>query len=159
MKITIYCVGRLKEAYWRAAEEEYKKRLTPYIDLRVIEVNDLPSKEGDSLAEREKVKTLEGAKILSQLKPADYVCALDLNQKEYDSVAFSEHLEEMLVRGGSSVNFVIGGSLGLSNELKKRANESFSFGKLTLTHQMSRLVLLEQLYRAFKISHHEPYHK
>jgi 23S rRNA (pseudouridine1915-N3)-methyltransferase len=159
MKITIYCVGTLKEVYWRAAVDEYVKRLTPYTHISIVEVPDIAYKEGAGTAIETKVKDEECAKFLNKIKPGDYVCALDLNQKEYDSVAFSEHLQDMAVRGGSSISFLIGGSLGLSDAAKKRANESISFSQMTFTHQMSRVILLEQLYRAFKIAHHEPYHK
>jgi len=159
MKITVYCVGRLKEAYWKAACDEYLKRLSAYAEVVIVEVDDLASKDKAGEALEAKVKNEEGAKILAKLKPGDYVCALDLNKKECDSVFFSSHLQEMMVRGGSAVSFLIGGSLGLSDSLKARANESISFSKMTFTHQMSRVILLEQLYRAFKIAHHEPYHK
>lgn len=159
MKIVIHCVGTLKEAYWRAALEEYLKRLTPYAQVSILEVPDVAYKEGAGEAIETKVKEEECAKMLAHIKPGDYVCALDLNQKEYDSVSFSNHLQAMFVRGGSTIHFLIGGSLGLSDEAKKRANESISFSKMTFTHQMSRIILSEQLYRAFKIAHHEPYHK
>jgi len=159
MKITILAVGHLKEAYWKAASDEYIKRLSAYANVSIIEVDDLPSKEKAGEANETKVKNEEGAKLLSKIKPGDYVCALDLDKKEMDSVSFSSHLEEMMVRGGSAVIFLVGGSLGLSDEVKKRANESISFSKMTFTHQMSRIILLEQLYRAYKLAHHEPYHK
>ncbi|MCQ2742019.1 MAG: 23S rRNA (pseudouridine(1915)-N(3))-methyltransferase RlmH [Bacilli bacterium] len=159
MKITIYCVGHLKESYWKEAIAEYSKRISAYSSIEVVEVDDVPYKEGSPESILEATKNKEGAKIMAKLKPSDYVCALDLNKKEYDSVTFSNHLQEMMVRGGSNVVFMIGGSLGLSDELKARANESITFSKMTLPHQLCRVVLLEQIYRAFKISHHEPYHK
>ncbi len=159
MKITLYVIGHLKEAYWKSACEEYIKRLKNYADIKVVEVDDIGYKEGAGLAIETQVKDKEGEKVLEKLKPSDYLCALDLNAKEYDSVEFSEHLEKMFMMGGSHVNFVIGGSLGLSDALKKRANERLSFSKMTFPHQMTRLILLEQLYRAFRIAHHEPYHK
>ncbi|MBO4540746.1 MAG: 23S rRNA (pseudouridine(1915)-N(3))-methyltransferase RlmH [Bacilli bacterium] len=159
MTIIIYCIGHLKEEYWKSACQEYLKRLKPYAEIQIIEVDDIGYKEGAGEKLEAKVKEQEGAKILQKLKNSDYLCALDLNKKEEDSIAFSQHLETMLSRGGSRLSFVIGGSLGLSDELKKRANESLSFSKMTFPHQLSRVILLEQLYRAFRILHHEPYHK
>ena len=159
MKITIYAIGHLKEAYWKSACDEYLKRLKNYADVKIVEVDDIGYKEGSSIAIETQVKDKEGERVLEKLKPGDYLCGLDLNCKEYDSLSFSEHLEKMFTMGGSHISFVIGGSLGLSNALKKRANERLSFGKMTFPHQMTRLILLEQLYRAFRIAHHEPYHK
>ena len=159
MTITIYCVGHLKEEYWKAACSEYLKRLKPYADIQVVEVEDIGYKEGSGEKIETKVKEQECAKILAKLKNSDYLCALDLGKKEEDSVSFSQHLENMLSRGGSRLSFVIGGSLGLSDEMKKRANESLSLSPMTFPHQLTRVILLEQIYRAFRILHHEPYHK
>ena len=111
MKITVYCIGHLKENYWKMAIEEYAKRIRPYASLEIVEVDDVPYKEGASPAIEEQVKNKEGEKVLSKLKPTDYLCALDLGKAEYDSPAFSKHLEKMLVQGGSNLSFVIGGSL------------------------------------------------
>lgn len=159
MRIRILCVGHLKEAYWRAAQAEYLKRLMPYAQVSVEEVDDLPSREGASLAEEEQVKTKEGEKILAKLKPNEFMCTLDLHQEEPDSIALADQLMKMMRQGGSQVCFVIGGSLGLADEVKKRANTSLSLSHLTFTHQMTRIILLEQLYRSYKILNHEPYHK
>lgn len=159
MKINIYCIGKLKESYWVSACEEYVKRINPYIKIEVIEAPDLPIKENASKAEIEEVKNLEGKKVLSKLLPSSYLVSLDLNQKQYDSVEFASHLEKMMILSRSNLNFVIGGSLGLSDELKSRANESISFGKATFPHQLARVMLLEQIYRACRINNHEPYHK
>lgn len=159
MKITVYCIGHLKENYWKMAIEKYAKRIRPYASLEIVEVDDVPYKEGASPAIEEQVKNKEGEKVLAKLKPTDYLCALDLGKAEYDSPAFSKHLEKMLVQGGSNLSFVIGGSLGLSDALKQRANEAITFSKMTFPHQMMRVILLEQIYRAFKIARHEPYHK
>ena len=116
--------------------------------------------EGVDLASLlEEIKNKEGKKMLEKVKPGDFVIALDLNQKEYTSEEFSSQMERWLVAGGSSITFLIGGSLGLSEECKKRANVSVSFGKMTFPHQLARVMLLEQIYRSFKIAHHEPYHK
>lgn len=159
MRITLYCIGKLKEPYWRMAEQEYVKRLRGYCDFRLIELPDLPAPEGASRAMEESIKQKEGEKVLEKIKPGECLVALDLNKKEYDSVEFSSHLEDLFRRGGSNVSFVIGGSLGLSEALKARADEALSFGRMTFPHQLSRVMLLEQLYRAFKIARHEPYHK
>lgn len=159
MKIKIYCVGHLKERYWKEACEEYLKRLQSYADVSIIEVDDEPCKEGSSVALEKVAKDKEGAKILKKIKENDYLCALDLHKKELESEAFSEVLMSMLAKSGSNLSFVIGGSLGLSDELKQRANESISFSKMTFPHQMMRVILLEQIYRGFKIARKEPYHK
>lgn len=159
MKIRILCVGHLKEDYWKAAQAEYIKRLTPYCTLSVEEVDDLPSKEGASVSEENQVKEKEGERVLARLKPNEFLCTLDLGKEEPDSIALANKVMTMLERGGSSLCFVIGGSLGLGDNLKKRANASLTLSRLTFTHQMTRIILLEQLYRSFKILHHEPYHK
>ncbi len=159
MKINVYCVGKLKESYWRDAVAEYKKRLEGFAKIELIEVNDYPTPEKASLAQEEEIKNKEGRKMLEKIKPGDFVVALDLNQKEYTSEEFSIQMEKWLVAGGSSLSFLIGGSLGLSDECKKRADVSVSFGKMTFPHQLARVMLLEQIYRAFKIARHEPYHK
>ncbi len=159
MKITIYCIGKLKENYWKEACAEYLKRLKPYADTAIVELPDYPCKQNASEAEITAVKEKEGKHVIDLLSSSDYLIALDLNKKQYDSVSFSTHLEEAFRRGGSNLYFVIGGSMGLSDELKKRANESLTLSELTFPHQLTRVILLEQLYRAFRISHNEPYHK
>ena len=159
MKIVILAVGHLKEDYWRAACAEYAKRISAYAKVEIIEVNDLPAPENSSFASEEQIKTKEDEKMLARLKPGDFLCALDLGKEEPDSLAFSRELEGMLVKGGSTLYFAIGGSLGLSQEVKKRANVSLSLSRLTFPHQMTRVILLEQIYRSFKILRHEPYHK
>lgn len=159
MKITVYCIGSLKESYWKDAVKEYQKRLGGYCELSLVEFSDVPCKEKASEKEMEEVKNKEGEKVLSKLKPNDYLIALDLKGKQYDSIELAHHLEEKLVANGSSLSFVIGGSLGLSDVLKKRANESLCFGLGTFPHQLARVMLLEQLYRSFRILRGEPYHK
>ncbi len=159
MKINVYCVGKLKENYWREAVAEYKKRIEGFAKVDIIEVSDFPTPEKASLAMEEEIKSKEGKKMLEKIKPGDFVVALDLNQKEYTSEEFSAQMEKWLVAGGSSISFLIGGSLGLSDECKKRANVSVCFGKMTFPHQLARVMLLEQIYRSFKIARHEPYHK
>ena len=127
--------------------------------LREGHGGDLATKEGLSPKEEAEIKEKEGTRVLQKIKSGDYVIAMDLNQKEFDSISFSSYLENAFVKGRSSLIFLIGGSLGLSDALKARANDSISFGKMTFPHQLSRIMLLEQLYRAFRIAHHEPYHK
>ena len=159
MKIRIIVIGKLKEAYWRAASDEYLKRLSAYADFSVLELDELPTPEKASEIEKERIKNSEGEKILAKVRSNDFICTLDLGKKEPTSLELSSLLDECLVRSGSNLTFVIGGSLGLGENIKKRANASFSLSKLTFTHQMSRVILLEQLYRSFRILHHEPYDK
>ena len=159
MKIRLLVVGHLKETYWKEAQNEYLKRLTPYAKVDIEEVDDLPSSKDDSPAETEEVKNKENAKLLSKIKPSDYVVLLDLGKEQPDSVELSSRLEKWMRDGGSSITFVIGGSLGLSAEMRKRGNATLTLSKLTFTHQMTRVILLEQIYRSFKILRNEPYHK
>ncbi len=159
MKIRIFTIGKLKESYWRAAEEEYLKRLSPYAKIEIVELNDLPSKESASLKEEEETKNKECKQVLSKLKPSDFLILLDLEKEEPTSPQLADNLAKWMERGGSNINFVIGGSLGLSEELRKRGNASLTLSRLTFTHQMTRVILLETIYRSFKILNHEPYHK
>ena len=159
MKIAVYCIGSLKESYWKEAVNEYRKRIGNYCTLDIVEVADIPCKEKASDKEIEEVKDKEGDKVLAKLKSTDYLIALDLKGKQYESVALAKHLEEKLVQNGASVSFVIGGSLGLSSRLLARANESLCFGLGTFPHQLARVMLLEQIYRSFRILRGEPYHK
>ncbi len=159
MKVVVMVVGSLKEAYWREAEKEYLKRLSPYLQIEIQEYPDYAVKEKSSPKEIEQIKEKENEKILAKLKPNDFVVLLDLGKKEYDSLAFSEELYKWFRQGDSHLVFIIGGSYGLSDKLRARGNAFWTLSKLTFTHQMSRIILLEQLYRAVKIAHHEPYHK
>ncbi len=155
--IKIICVGSLKEKYLKDMQNEYLKRLSKYCKVEIIELKDekLPSILNDSNCNI--VKEKEGALILSKLK-SGYLFVLDEKGSEYTSVKFSENLQKILTNGNSTLYFVIGGSLGLSNDVKKAANEIISFSKLTFPHQMIRMFLLEQIFRAFKISNNETYH-
>ena len=159
MKITVFCIGSLKEQYWKDACNEYIKRILPYAKIAVEEYPDIPEKPKASALEVEEIKNKEGEKILSRLGPSDYLIALDLNKKQMDSVLFASFLEKSFEKHDASVSFVIGGSLGLSDALKKRANESLCFGEMTFPHQLARVMLLEQIYRAFRILKNQPYHK
>jgi 23S rRNA (pseudouridine1915-N3)-methyltransferase len=159
MKIRILAVGHLKEAYWKAAEEEYLKRLSPYATVTVEEFDDLPTPAAPSATYGEAIKAKEDAKILSKLKSTDFVVLLDLGQDEPDSLSLAQKLADWERQSGAHLTFVIGGSLGLAQALKKRGNAALTLSRLTFTHQMARVILLEQLYRSYKILHHEPYHK
>jgi 23S rRNA (pseudouridine1915-N3)-methyltransferase len=159
MNITILCVGHLKESYWKEAEAEYLKRLSAYAHVSVVELDDLPTKEKNSPKEEAQVKEKEGERILSRIKPSDFVCLLDLGKSEPTSPEFALEMKKMLERGGANLTFVIGGSLGLGDNIKKRGNASITLSKLTFPHQLARIVLLEQIYRNFKILSGEPYHK
>ena len=159
MKITVIGVGRLKEKYWQAAIDEYSKRLSKYVKLDIIEVPDEKAPENLSAAEEEIVKKNEGESILKNIKDGAYVIALAINGKMLSSEELSEFLNERMVRGAGHIVFVIGGSLGLSPEVLDRADYKLSFSKMTFPHQMMRVILLEQFYRAVKIMKNEPYHK
>lgn len=159
MKITVIGVGRLKEKYWQAAIDEYSKRLSKYVKLDIIEVPDEKAPENLSAAEEEIVKKNEGERILKNIKDGAYVIALAINGKMLSSEELSEFLNERMVRGAGHIVFVIGGSLGLSKEVLDRADYKLSFSKMTFPHQMMRVILLEQFYRAVKIMKNEPYHK
>lgn len=159
MKITVIGVGRLKEKYWQAAIDEYSKRLSKYVKLDIIEVPDEKAPENLSAAEEEIVKKNEGERILKNIRDGAYVIALAINGKMLRSEELSEFLNERMVRGAGHIVFVIGGSLGLSKEVLDRADYKLSFSKMTFPHQMMRVILLEQFYRAVKIMKNEPYHK
>ena len=159
MKIRILAIGKIKEPYLKQGIDEYLKRIKPYCQIEVVEVNDEPVNDNLKDADIERVKNLEGEKILKLLKPQDYLISLDLNKKQLTSEEFAKYIEDKLVLGGSTINFVIGGSYGLSDALKKRANDAISLSNMTFLHQMTRLILLEQIYRAFKINRNETYHK
>ena len=158
MKIKVYCIGKIKEQYLKDGINEYLKRISGYSNIEIIEVADSKVKDNPNSSDIEKAKNEEGERVLKLLKN-DYLIGLDLNKKEQASEEFAEFLQGKLVEGGSNISFVIGGSYGLSDALKKRCNTSISLSKLTFLHQMTRLILLEQIYRAFKILNNETYHK
>lgn len=159
MKISIICVGKLKEKYWNLAIDEYSKRLSKYIKLEIIEVPDEKAPETMSLAEEEIVKKKEGERILKNIKDDAYCVALAIDGKNFSSEELADFIEKTTLRGVSHIVFIIGGSLGLSKEVMNRANYYLSFSKMTFPHQMMRVILLEQIYRAIKINRNEPYHK
>jgi 23S rRNA (pseudouridine1915-N3)-methyltransferase len=157
--IALLCVGKLKESFWKEAETEYLKRLQSYTTkITVIEIPDEPTPENASVATEMQIKEREGEKLLAKIPERAYVIALDSQGKQFDSVAFAAHLESVLLSYSEFV-FVIGGSLGLSDAMKDKAHLTISFGKFTLPHQLMRVVLLEQIFRAGKIGRGESYHK
>lgn len=159
MNINIYVVGKLKEAYFREAEKEYLKRLSGYAKINVREFPDLPTVEKASPSLIEAIKEKEDKKILDAIKPGEYVVLLDFNGKECASHELAGRLLKWMVLGGSNLTFVIGGSLGLSESLRQRGNDVLTLSKLTFTHQLTRIILYEQLYRSFRINNGEPYDK
>lgn len=159
LNIKIICVGKLKEKYWKEAVSEYSKRLNAYCKLTINEVRDEKISDSNSSADEEKVKDMEGKQILKNIKDSEYVICLDLSGEELNSLQLSEKLEKLALTGTNQVDFIIGGSLGIGKEVLDRADEKMSFSKLTFPHQMIRTILLEQIYRAFKISRGEVYHK
>lgn len=159
MNIHIITVGKIKENYLRDAIGEYEKRLSRYASVNILECADEKCAESLSDAEKEKVKSLEGARILEKIREKDHVIALAIDGKSYDSEGFADRIDHLMKSGHSDICFVIGGSLGLSKEVLSRADESVSFSRLTFPHQLMRVILLEQVYRAFRILRNEPYHK
>lgn len=157
--IKIVCVGKIKEKFYRDAIAEYDKRLSRYCRLQIVEVADEKTPDRCSKTEADQIKAREGARILTNIREQDYVIALAIDGKGWDSVGLAEHLEQLAVSGKSSLVFVIGGSLGLHADVLRRADESVSFSAMTFPHQLMRVILLEQLYRSFRIRNHEPYHK
>jgi 23S rRNA (pseudouridine1915-N3)-methyltransferase len=159
VQITIVTVGKLKEKYLREGIAEYTKRLSAYCKLQIVEVSDEKAPEELSASEMEQVKRKEGERILAQIKPDHYVIALAIDGQMWSSEKLSSELDKLALHGRSQVAFVIGGSLGLSAEVLKRGDVQLSFSKMTFPHQLVRLVLVEQVYRAFRIGRGEPYHK
>ena len=159
MSISIIAVGKMKEKPFRAMADEYLKRLSRFGKTEEIELPDLPEPAASSAAIEKQIKDKEGEMILAKIKPGDYVIALTIPGKQWDSPGLSRHMEELMDRGQSSMVFVIGGSLGLSDAVIARANEQLSMSKMTFPHQLARVMLLEQLYRAMKIRAGERYHK
>jgi len=159
VQITIITVGKLKEKYLKEGIEEYSKRLSAYCKLSVVEVNDEKAPEELSSTQMEQVKRKEGERILAHIKQDHYVIALAIQGQMWSSEKLSAELDRLATYGKSQVAFVIGGSLGLSDEVMKRSDAQLSFSKMTFPHQLMRLILVEQVYRAFRISRGEPYHK
>ena len=159
LKITILCVGKIKEKYFSDAVAEYKKRLGRYCRMEIIEVADEKAPEDISAAMEEEIKRKEGERLLKSIREGDYIIALAIEGEQLSSVELAKKLDKLATRGISQIVFVIGGSLGLSKEVLARAKEMISFSKMTFPHQLMRVILLEQVYRAFRINQGEPYHK
>ena len=159
MNIKIICVGKLKEKYWKQGIAEYSKRLGKFCKFEIVEVPDEKAPEKLSEAQMENVKKTEGERILGKIKDRDYVYALAILGKERTSEEFASEIENLTTYGRSDLAFVIGGSLGLSEDVLKRADSQICFGRFTMPHQLMRLVLTEQIYRAFMINSGSPYHK
>lgn len=159
MGITIIAVGRLKEKFYREAVMEYTKRLSRYCKLVITEVPDEKTPDHSSITEAEKIKEKEGQRILKYVKEDAFLIALEIQGKKLNSVEFAEKIELLGIQGESNLVFVIGGSLGLHESVLKRADELLSFSEMTFPHQLMRVILLEQLYRGYRIVNHEPYHK
>lgn len=159
MKIKIVTVGKLKEKYLKDGIAEYSKRISRFAKLEMIELADEKTPDKASEIENQKILETEGARILSKVGERDFVLVLAIEGKTFSSEEFSKQLEEASIKGYSTLTFIIGGSLGLAPGVKNRANLSVSFGRLTLPHQLMRLVLVEQIYRAFTIQQGSPYHK
>lgn len=159
MKIKIISVGKIKEKFFRDAIDEYSKRLSRYCSLEIIEVSDemTPDKASDS--ENRAILKKEGERILSKIRDNDFLITLEIEGKKLSSTKFADKINELTVSGVSSIAFIIGGSLGLSDEVKNKSSYSLSFSDMTFPHQLMRVVVLEQIYRAFKINANEPYHK
>ncbi len=159
VNITIVTIGKLKEKYLIQGINEYLKRLTAYAKVDMIELADEKAPENLSESEMEQVKQKEGERILSKLSDDTHVIALAIEGKMKSSEQLADDLENLATYGKSKIAFIIGGSLGLSKDVMKRANDTLSFSKMTFPHQLMRLILVEQVYRAFRIIRNEPYHK
>lgn len=159
LHIDIICVGKIKEQYLKDAISEYTKRLSKYCSLTIIELPDeqVPNNLNDTLAEN--IKQSESNNILSHIKKDSYIICLDLKGKQYTSEEFSKKLDNIALNYNSNITFIIGGTLGMTDNLKQKANELICFSKMTFPHQLIRVFLLEQIFRAFKISNHETYHR
>lgn len=159
MKITILCVGKIKEKYLAMAIDEYSKRLSRYCKLEIIEVPDEKTPEQASQAQEMQIKNLEGERILKYIKDGAYLITLAIDGKTLSSEEFADKIDQLGVSGSSHLIFVIGGSLGLSDDILSKADYKLSFSQMTFPHQLMRVILLEQIYRAYRINLNQPYHK
>lgn len=159
MRITIICVGKIKEDFYRKAVSEYEKRLGKYCKLEILEVQDEKTPDGASEAVEEQIKEKEAARILKHIKDDAFVYTLEIEGKNPDSVSFAKQIDRLAIQGKSHIQFIIGGSLGLHSSVTKRADQALSFSKMTFPHQLMRVILLEQIYRSYRIIMGEPYHK
>ncbi|KXB73769.1 MULTISPECIES: 23S rRNA (pseudouridine(1915)-N(3))-methyltransferase RlmH [Peptostreptococcus] len=159
LKISIISVGKIKEKYIKLGIDEFSKRLSRYAKLEIIELNDEKAPENLSPRDMEIIKNTEGDAILSKIKPNSYTIALAIDGKNLSSESLAKKINDLSVSGNSHINFVIGGSLGLSDSVLKASDFKLSFSAMTFPHQLMRLILLEQIYRSFRINNSEPYHK
>ena len=159
MKITILAVGKVKEKYFTGAIQEYSKRLSRYCKLEIVEVADEKTPDKASEKEEQLIRQKEGERLMKYLREDAYVIALAIEGKQTTSEGFAEKLHNLGLQGKSHIIFVIGGSIGLAPEILNRADEKLSFSQMTFPHQLMRVVLLEQVYRGYRIIHGEPYHK
>lgn len=159
MKITVIAVGKIKEKFYRDAVAEYEKRLSRYCKLEIIQVEDekTPDKAGEALAQQ--IRRKEAERIMRYIREDACVFTLEIRGREYDSEGFAGELERLATQGISHIQFIIGGSLGLHEEISKRADRAVSFSRMTFPHQLMRVILLEQIYRGCRIINGEPYHK
>ncbi|MCT4596655.1 MAG: 23S rRNA (pseudouridine(1915)-N(3))-methyltransferase RlmH [Vallitalea sp.] len=159
MRITLITVGKIKEKYLKMAIDEYSKRLSKYCKLEIIEVMDEKAPEKMSVSQEIIVKDKEGDKILKYVKESSYVITLEIEGKNLTSEQLASKINQLGIEGKSHITFIIGGSIGLSEKVMKRSNYQLSFSKMTFPHQLMRVILLEQIYRSFRINNGEPYHK
>lgn len=159
MKISILTVGKIKEKYLRDAIDEYSKRLSRYCKLQIIEVEDEKTPDGASATVESQIREKEANRLMKYLDEDAFLITLEIQGKMLDSESFSKTIEQIGIRGKNHIQFVIGGSLGLHESITSKSDLALSFSKMTFPHQLMRVILLEQIYRAFRISNHEPYHK
>ncbi len=159
MRIHIVCIGKLKERYWTDAVTEYSKRLSRYCDIEILQLKESKLADKASPADEQNVIYEEGQTILKNIKDNSYVITLEIKGKELSSEELADKMGQLQLEGKSDITFVIGGSLGLSREVSQRADFKLSFSKMTFPHQMMRVILMEQIYRSFKILKNETYHK
>ena len=159
MRIKIICVGKLKEKYLKDGIDEYIKRLKRFSNVEIIELSDEKIPDNASVAECEKIKNSEGERIISKITNGEYIITLCIEGKQFDSEQMAQNISDILLNGYNCITFIIGGSLGLSEKVKRMSDLKLSFSKMTFPHQLMRLILIEQIYRAFKINANEQYHK
>lgn len=159
MKITLICVGKLKEKYLSSGVAEYVKRLSRYCNLEIIELQDEKTPDNASIAEEIQIRNKEGERILKAIKGDPYCIALAIEGNMLSSEELAEKINNLGISGVSHISFIIGGSLGLSDEVLSRANYKLSFSSMTFPHQLMRMILLEQIYRCYRIINNQPYHK
>lgn len=159
MKITIITVGKIKEKFYRDAISEYEKRLSKYCKLSILEVADEKTPDQASEMVNQQILAKEGDRIRNLIPKDSHVIPLAIEGRKYDSVGFADMIQKNTIQGVSHITFIIGGSLGIMEEIKKSSNAMLSFSDMTFPHQLMRVILLEQIYRAFRIINNEPYHK